>query len=213
MPARGGPSLRLEATWLASLSMHPFQRVATALRADIDEGRLAAGQAVAPDIQLADRFEVSRQTVHKALQCLEGEGYIQRKRGSRRVVMPPTYRTPRDDKPDMSKDINRAVGAALQRARLSRGWLRPELVKRVPFALPVATYASYESGLRACSLARLIQICEILEVDPFDLLRSALADLNGIPSRPQRTLDVDLGEMKDLLHTILSRLDERTVVA
>jgi transcriptional regulator with XRE-family HTH domain len=70
--------------------------------------------------------------------------------------------------------IVRAVGEQLRRARVNRGWSRPEFVKQMPTTMPINTYAGYEQGIRQCSIPRLVEICQVLGVSAPKLLESAL---------------------------------------
>lgn len=57
------------------------------IRAQIVEGRLARGKRVPPELELAERLGVSRNTVREAMRILEAEGWVQRsKRGT--TVLP-----------------------------------------------------------------------------------------------------------------------------
>lgn len=78
---------------------------------------------------------------------------------------------------DSEQAIIRAVGEELRRARTSAGWSRPELVKRMKKRVPVNTYACYEQGIRQCSIPRLIEICQVLEVSALELLGLAFQRL------------------------------------
>ncbi len=78
---------------------------------------------------------------------------------------------------DVDHLIIRAIGEELRRARTSAGWSRPDLVKRMKSQVPVNTYACYEQGIRQCSIPRLFEICQALEVDVLDLLGLAFQRL------------------------------------
>lgn len=53
------------------------------IREQIVEGKLGRGKRVPPELQLADRLGVSRNTVREAMRILEAEGWVQRsKRGT-----------------------------------------------------------------------------------------------------------------------------------
>jgi transcriptional regulator with XRE-family HTH domain len=78
---------------------------------------------------------------------------------------------------DIDQAIVRAVGEELRRARASAGWSRPDLVKRMRTQVPVNTYACYEQGIRQCSIPRLYEICQALEVSVPDLLGLAFQRL------------------------------------
>jgi transcriptional regulator with XRE-family HTH domain len=66
---------------------------------------------------------------------------------------------------DTDQAIVRAIGEELRRARMSAGWSRPELIKRMKTRIPVNTYACYEQGIRQCSIPRLVEICQALDTD------------------------------------------------
>ena len=66
---------------------------------------------------------------------------------------------------DIDRAIVRAIGEELRRARMSEGWSRPELIKRMKTRIPVNTYAGYEQGIRQCSIPRLVEICQALDTD------------------------------------------------
>lgn len=92
--------------------------------------------------------------------------------------------------------ITRAVGDELKRARRSRGLSRPELIRRLAEAMPVNTLACYEQGIRPCSIPRLVELCEAMDMDPCDLLGAAL----------QSTRPVDLPMIVAALDTIRTAL-------
>jgi GntR family transcriptional repressor for pyruvate dehydrogenase complex len=57
------------------------------IRQQIVEGKLARGKRVPPELELAERLGVSRNTVREAMRILEAEGWVQRsKRGT--TVLP-----------------------------------------------------------------------------------------------------------------------------
>lgn len=59
-----------------------WQAIATALRADISEGRYAPGDKLPTEARLSDRFGVNRHTVRHALSQLIDEGLVRTRRGS-----------------------------------------------------------------------------------------------------------------------------------
>lgn len=65
-----------------------YQRVASALRADIDEGRWKVGERMPTEIELAARFDVSRNTVRQALDVLHSMNLVRRQQGSGTYVAP-----------------------------------------------------------------------------------------------------------------------------
>ena len=65
----------------ASSPLPLYYQLYSILLADIEEGRLKAGQTLPPERKLADSHGVSRITVVKALDLLEREGLIDRQQG------------------------------------------------------------------------------------------------------------------------------------
>lgn len=63
-----------------------YLELAEALRADLAELRLRPGDVLPTEVQLTERFGVSRFTVREALRQLAAEGLIRRKRGSGTIV-------------------------------------------------------------------------------------------------------------------------------
>ena len=59
-----------------------YQFIADSLRQEIENGRYAGGQALPTEHLLCQRFQLSRQTVRRALSLLEEEGLITRRQGS-----------------------------------------------------------------------------------------------------------------------------------
>jgi DNA-binding GntR family transcriptional regulator len=60
--------------------------IAEDLRAQIEDGKFKAGELLAPIAELAEQYDVTRQTVAKALRLLEGEGRTARYPGIGWVV-------------------------------------------------------------------------------------------------------------------------------
>ena len=73
-----------------------YIQVANILRSDIEEGVYRPGALLPTEIQLAGRYQVSRQTVHQALSLLVGEGLIERRQGSGSWVADPAGQTSRN---------------------------------------------------------------------------------------------------------------------
>ena len=65
-----------------------YHRVASALRADIDEGRWKVGERMPTEIELAASFDVSRNTVRQALDVLHSMNLVRRQQGSGTFVAP-----------------------------------------------------------------------------------------------------------------------------
>lgn len=65
-----------------------YQRVAAAVRADIDRGRWASGERMPTEAQLAEDFAVSRNTVRQALDVLHAMNLVTRQQGRGTFVAP-----------------------------------------------------------------------------------------------------------------------------
>lgn len=59
-----------------------YQFIADSLRQEIENGRYNGGQPLPTELLLCQRFQISRQTVRRALSLLEEEGLITRRQGS-----------------------------------------------------------------------------------------------------------------------------------
>ena len=66
-----------------------YQLLASALREQILRGDCPPGSMLPTEHQLCRSFDVSRQTVRAALDCLSREGLIQRRQGSGSRVLDP----------------------------------------------------------------------------------------------------------------------------
>src|SRR3569623_992659 len=58
-----------------------WRRIADAIRLDIGGGKLARGEKLATEFELAARFEVNRHTVRRALAALAEEGVVRAEQG------------------------------------------------------------------------------------------------------------------------------------
>ncbi|MFD8075199.1 winged helix-turn-helix domain-containing protein [Streptomyces sp. NPDC059718] len=58
-----------------------YERVADALRHEIENGDIATGERLPTHAELVDRFDVSRATVQRAIKALEGKGYVESAQG------------------------------------------------------------------------------------------------------------------------------------
>lgn len=59
-----------------------FQKIARLLKSEINGNSWHVGDLLPSEAELAVRYNVSRNTLRKALSLLEGEGIIHRKHGS-----------------------------------------------------------------------------------------------------------------------------------
>jgi len=73
---------------LAPDGLPAYHRVASRLRADIDEGRWKVGERMPTEVELASRFDVSRNTVRQALDVLHAMNLVRRQQGSGTFVAP-----------------------------------------------------------------------------------------------------------------------------
>lgn len=85
VPARALPRLRPAAS-------PRYARLAELLQGEIRAGRLRVGARVPGELELVERYGVSRHTVREALRRLSDQGLIERRRGAGTVV---TARSPR----------------------------------------------------------------------------------------------------------------------
>ena len=78
-----------------SLEGTSYSRVASEIRQLIQSGRLQPGEKLPPEHSLCEQFKLSRITIRRALQLLEGERLVESRHGSGTYVCPhPTYRIP-----------------------------------------------------------------------------------------------------------------------
>jgi GntR family transcriptional regulator len=64
-----------------------YAQIKQTILKDIDEGALSTGDLLTPEVELAQRFGVSRPTVRQAILELTREGFLARRRGKGTVVM------------------------------------------------------------------------------------------------------------------------------
>ncbi|GAB1516809.1 helix-turn-helix domain-containing protein [Actinophytocola sp. KF-1] len=74
--------------------------------------------------------------------------------------------------------IARALGDELRRAREAVGWSRAQFVARLPSGIGDRTLLSYEHGLRALTVLRLLELCQGLGVPATAVLSNALQRVN-----------------------------------
>lgn len=78
------------------------------------------------------------------------------------------------DQETIERVISRALGEEIRRLRDGKGLTREKLIEKMGCDIHVQTLATYEQGLRQCTVVRLVQICMALEVGPLDVLGLAL---------------------------------------
>ncbi len=72
--------------------MLKWKQIADAILADVQQGKLRPGDRLPPDTVIAERWGVSRMTAHRAMQELQRQGIIVRKRRSGSEVASPGQR-------------------------------------------------------------------------------------------------------------------------
>ena len=92
-----------------------------------------------------------------------------------------------------------ALGDELRRTRKQRGWSRKQLQDHLESQISIQTVATYESGRRQCSVARLVEICRAMDVCAPELL-----------ARVQRRMETDMPDrlVLDLRRMVLDRQPE-----
>ena len=73
---------------LTRIQSRAWDALANDLRNDILSGRLQSGEAIRPELQLANNYNISRNSVRKALDALTSEGLLRRAQGSGTFVAP-----------------------------------------------------------------------------------------------------------------------------
>lgn len=103
----------------------------------------------------------------------------------------PTANGPAPD-PDTLTDgsVNRAIGDELRRVRDDLGWTRGMVVDRMSSDISVQTLANYEYGLRPCTVPRLVEICEALDVPTPALVALALQRIAVEPDADSLQIDL-----------------------
>lgn len=76
--------------------------------------------------------------------------------------------------------LNVALGGRIRAARKAAGLSRPELVARLPFPCTVATLWNWETGKRAVSHAKLVELARALHTTAPDLMEEAIESLDEI---------------------------------
>ena len=102
----------------------------------------------------------------------------------------PEQEEPGDPGRRLRTGIATAVGTELRRARERAGLTRATLVERLPSTIHIQTFASYERGIRQCTLGRFIEICHTMGTSPAGLLARAMQ--RAQIDLPMTGIDIDL---------------------
>lgn len=86
--------------------------------------------------------------------------------------------------------VNRAIGDELRRVRDDLGWTRGMVIDRMASDISVQALANYEYGLRPCTLPRLVEICEALDVPTPTLVALALQRISVEPDADSLQIDL-----------------------
>lgn len=92
-----------------------YRQLADIIRGAIEQGQLADNQALPPERELAERYEVSRDTVRKAVRYLEERGVIYSDHGRGTFVAPALVRRMSRFIDGFSQDTQQRGGVAGQR--------------------------------------------------------------------------------------------------
>lgn len=100
--------------------------------------------------------------------------------------------TLRPPEPNIVTDgsVNRAIGDELRRVRDDLGWTRSMVIERMSSDISVQALANYEHGLRPCTLPRLVELCEALEVPTPALVALALQRISVEPDADSLQIDL-----------------------
>ncbi|TNM60088.1 GntR family transcriptional regulator [Aliirhizobium smilacinae] len=114
-----------------------YMRLAMALADAIDGGHLGRGRSLPSERLLAERLNISRVSVRRAIAELEGEGRVNRRHGARTVVQTRV----RKDLPNLTgfSDEIRARGMEPSFSWISRGTVIGTLHETMALGLPVQT--------------------------------------------------------------------------
>lgn len=86
--------------------------------------------------------------------------------------------------------ITQMLGDELRKAREAAGLTRAQLIERMPSTIHPQTLATYENGIRQCTVVRLEEVCNALRIEAPELLAVALQRARTEPFT--RTLRIDL---------------------
>lgn len=108
-----------------------YHRIYMLLAEQLRDGRFPMGQALPSELQLADRYGVSRVTIRRTLDRLEREGLIRRRRGSGTYPVAPKRPAPseRDDIGGMLANLITMEKATSAITLWSGDTLQPEWVR------------------------------------------------------------------------------------
>ncbi|MFC4859215.1 hypothetical protein [Actinophytocola glycyrrhizae] len=91
-------------------------------------------------------------------------------------------------------EVNAALGAEVRAAREAAGLTRPDLVDQLPFATTTQTLMNWETGKRAISYAKLVEIGRTLHRSAPDLLSGAVERIESIQSL---VVELDLRRLRE----------------
>lgn len=159
----------------------------------IHEGRLAHGQALPPERDLAEYAQVSRVTVRKAVDELVRDGLLSRKHGSGTFVMKPVARMqqPLSRLTSFSEDMARR-GYSTRSEWLERGLFHPSPDEMMKLGLKVDMMVARLARLRIANelplaIERACLSSDILP-DPMMVTTSLYVELQRLNASPARAV-------------------------
>jgi hypothetical protein len=103
---------------------------------------------------------------------------------------------------DISAQFLRVLGDELRRARRRRGWRRADLRERLGHTISMQAIASYEQGIRSCTVVRLLELTNVLDESMPELIERALSRVTD----SQTGMVVDLVALASAQHPELAPL-------
>ncbi|MNL27373.1 HTH-type transcriptional repressor DasR [compost metagenome] len=140
------------------MTISRYMEVASALARTIDAGTYREREALPPERTLSEEFEVSRETIRKAIKLLEAQGYLVSRQGLGTFVAPDALR-------DMQRSIDGWTDEAAQNGRIPGQEL-----------LSVGTVAAPLSVATALGLPRSVQLVRIHRIRTLDGVPIGLQD-------------------------------------
>lgn len=148
--------------------------LANDLRTAVDDGIYAPGDRLPNQTRIAVDHGVSQYTVHRAIGILVNEGLLEVKTHGAvgTYVRERSARVPRPKARPELEEVYIRLGRILRAEREAKGMTRDAVYDAIGMAKPYV--AVIEDGRRRLPLHMLIAICEVLQMDPVEILIKAL---------------------------------------
>jgi DNA-binding FadR family transcriptional regulator len=134
-----------------------YRKVAGAIGERILDRRLAEGDRLPPEIELARQFGVNRSTIREALRELESSGLVSRRPGSKRM--------------SVSRPQHGAVAEGISRALVMHNVTFFEVWEALTVIEPPIAEAAARSRTHE-DLTRTLEVCELFSTDNSDTTRA-----------------------------------------